>query len=43
MSKDELDHILLSMDQNDLWSRLGADSLDMVEVMMEVEEHLDKR
>jgi hypothetical protein len=36
----ELDHILVFLDENGLWSELGADSLDVVEIKMEWEERL---
>ncbi len=39
-SATEVDHILVYLDENGLWSELGADSLDLVELRMELEERL---
>ncbi len=42
-SAAELDHILAYLDEKGLWSEFGADSLDLVELRMELEERLFKR
>ncbi len=39
----EVDHILVYLNESGLWSELGADSLDLVEIRMELEERLFRK